>query len=95
MDMHKGMFGDLGRPTRQVAMQQLIGAKMVEETLVKEHVLKIIRCLNELETLCAKIDTQTRIDIILNLLSMSFTSFRLYYNMNQINFSMSELMSSL
>ena len=34
-------------------------------------------------------------DIILNSLHVSFTQLKLNYNMNQMNFSMSELMSSL
>ena len=55
----------------------------------------MIGFLNELETLGATIDTQTQVDIILNLLPASFAQFKLNYNMNQMNFSMSELMSSL
>ena len=47
------------------------------------------------KTLGATIDTQTQVDIILNLLPASFAQFKLNYNMNQMNFSMSELMSSL
>ena len=59
MDSLKGIFGDYSRPNRQVAMQKLIGAKMTEVTPVREHVLKMIGFLNELETLGATIDTQT------------------------------------
>ena len=55
----------------------------------------MIGFLNELETLGATIDTQTQVDIILNSLPASFAQFKLNYNMNQTNFSMSELMSSL
>ena len=51
------MFGGNGRPTRQVAMQRLMGAKMAEGTSVREHVLKMIGFLNDLETLGATIDT--------------------------------------
>ena len=40
MDSLKGMFGDHGRLARQVAIQKLMGAKMAEGTLVREHVLK-------------------------------------------------------
>ena len=57
MDSLKGMFGDHGRPIRQVAIQKLVGAKMAEGTPVREHVLKMIGFLNELETLGATIDT--------------------------------------
>ena len=76
-------------------MQRLMDARMAEGTPVREHVLKMIGFLNELETLEATIDTQTQVDIILNSLPASFAQFKLNYNMNQMNFSMSELMSSL
>ena len=68
---------------------------MAKGTPIREHVLKMIVFLNELETLRATIDIQTQVDIILNSLSASFTQFKLNYNMNQMNFSMSELISSL
>ena len=55
----------------------------------------MISFLNELETLGANIDGQTQVDMILNSLPQSFAQFKLNYNMNQMNFSMSELMSSL
>ena len=89
------MFGDHGRLARQVAMQRLMGAKMAKRTLVREHIFKMIDFLNELESLGATIDTQTQVDIILNSLPVAFAQFKLNYNMNQINFSISELMSSL
>ena len=41
---------------------------MLEGTLVREHVLKMINFLNELETLGANIDAQTQVNMILNLL---------------------------
>ena len=95
MDSLKGMFGDHGRLVWQIAMQRLMGAKMAEGTPVREHILKMIEFLNELETLGATIDTQTQVDIILNSLPASFAQFKLNYNLNQMNFSMSELMSPL
>ena len=47
MDSLKGMFGDHGRPARQVVMQKLMGAKMAEGTPVREHILKMIGFLNK------------------------------------------------
>ena len=72
-----------------------MGTKISEGTPVIEHILKMIGFLNELETLGDTIDTQTQVDIILNSLPASFAQFKLNYNMNQMNFSMNELMSSL
>ena len=68
---------------------------MEEGTPIREYILKMTDFSNELETLRATIDTQTQVDIILNLLPASFAQFKLNYNMNQMNFSMRELMSSL
>lgn len=51
--------------------------------------------LNVLEVLGVKIDSQTQSDIILELLPDSFNSFKLNYNMNKMNLSLAELMSSL
>ena len=60
----KEMFGEYGRPVRHIAMQKIMNANMLEGSPVREHVLKTIRSLNELETLGAKIDAQTQVDMI-------------------------------
>ena len=52
----KEMFGKHGRPARQIVMQKIMNAKILEGTPVREHVLKMISFLNELETLGANID---------------------------------------
>ena len=59
------MFGEHSRPARQIAMQKIMNAKMLEGTPVREHVLKMISFLNELETLGSNI-AQTQVDMILN-----------------------------
>ena len=67
-------------------MQRLMCAKIAEGTPIREHVLKMIGFLNELEALGATIDTQTQVDIILNSLPASFAQFKLNYDMNQMIF---------
>ena len=52
----KEMFGEHGRSARQIDMQKIMNANMLEGTPVREHVLKMISFLNELETLGANID---------------------------------------
>ena len=76
-------------------MQKVMNEKMLEGTPVREHVLKMISFLNELETLGANIDALTQVDMILNSRPQLFAQFKLNYNMNQMNFSMSKLMSFL
>ena len=55
----KEMFMEHGRPNRHIALQKIMHAKMLDETPVREYVLKMISFLNELETLGANIDAQT------------------------------------
>ena len=47
----KEMFGEQNHAGRQVAMRALLNIKMAEGTLVRDHVLKMISHLNELEIL--------------------------------------------
>ena len=56
----KEMFGDHNLAGRQVAMKILLNMKMAEGTPVRDHVLKMIARLNELEILGVKIDGGTR-----------------------------------
>ena len=68
----KEMFGDQNRAARLVAMKDLMNTTMVEGTPVRDHVLKMISLLNELEILRSDIDGETQVDIILQPLPDSF-----------------------
>ena len=61
----KEMFGDQGRAARQTAMKALLNTQMSEGTNVREHVLKMMSLLDELEVLGSEIDGESQIDIIL------------------------------
>ena len=50
---------------------------------MRDHVLKMIDHLNELEILEAEIDRETQVDIVLMSLPESFKSFRLNYFMSK------------
>ena len=63
---------DQNRVARLVAMIYLMNTTMVEGTLVRDHVLKMISLLNELEILGSDIDGETQVDIILQSLPDSF-----------------------
>ena len=84
----KQMFGDQGRSAKQTAMRTLMNTKMVEGTLVRDHVLKMIGLLNELEVLGAKIDNDSQVEMILQSLPHNFQQFCLNYNMNKISLSL-------
>ena len=76
----KEMFGDQNRAGRQVAMKALLNTKMAEGCPVRDHVLKMIAHLNELEILGAEIDGESQVDIVLMSLPESFKNFRLNYS---------------
>ncbi|KAL8134929.1 hypothetical protein AgCh_009805 [Apium graveolens] len=91
----KELFGDQNRAARQVAMKALMNTQMAEGTPVRDHVLKMMSHLNEIEILGAELDRETQIDIILMSLSKIFEQFRLNYNMNKRQYSLAELLTEL
>jgi|UniRef100_A0A2N9H2W8 hypothetical protein len=61
----KEMFGEQSRSARQTAMKKLMSTKMVEGTPVREHILKMISFINELDMLGVEMDAKTKVDAIL------------------------------
>ena len=76
-------------------MRVLMKTQMTEGTPVRDYILKIFDHLNTLEILSGEIDAESQIDIILELLSDSFNQFNLYFNMNKIDFLLSEILNIL
>ncbi|CAA0806922.1 Unknown protein, partial [Striga hermonthica] len=64
-------------------------------TPVREHALKVMAQLNELEVLGGFIDGETQVDIMLQSLPKSFDQFRLNYNMHKMHMALPELLSEL
>ncbi|XP_075077007.1 uncharacterized protein LOC107828020 [Nicotiana tabacum] len=85
----KEMFGDQNRAAKQTAMKALLNTKMVEGSSVRDHVMKMMSLLNELEVLGANIDKDMQVEMILQTLPDSFQQFRLNYNMNKMDLSTS------
>ena len=85
----KEMFGEHNRSGRQVAMRALLNTKMTEGTLVRDHVLKMVTHLNELEILGAEIDSESQVDIVIMSLPESFKNFCLNYSMSKGSYSLS------
>ncbi|XP_030936434.1 uncharacterized protein LOC115961630 [Quercus lobata] len=91
----KEMFREQSRSARQTAMKNLMSTKMVEGAPVREHVLKMISFINELDMLGAEIDSETQVDAILASLPNSFNQFIMNYNMNKMEMTLSELLNKL
>ncbi|RVW87043.1 hypothetical protein CK203_048362 [Vitis vinifera] len=53
------MFGGKGRPARQAALKAIMDAKMLEGTLVRDHMICMIRLFKEMEILGVEIDGET------------------------------------
>ena len=79
----KEMFGDQNRARRQVTMKALLNTNIAEGTPVRDHILKMIAHLNELEILGAEIDGEIQVDIVLMSLPESFKNFRINYSMSK------------
>ena len=58
----KEMFGEQSKSAWQTAMKNLVSTKMVEGTLVREHVLKMISFINKLDMLGAEIDSEIQVE---------------------------------
>lgn len=64
--------------------------KIVEGTPVRDHVLKMISYLYEMEILGTEIDGKTQVNIIIESLPTSFDLFLLNYDMNQCMYTLTE-----
>ena len=65
----KDKFGDYDHAARQLVIKDLMNTTLTKGTHIKDHVLKMINLLNELEIIGAEIDGETQFDIILQSLS--------------------------
>ncbi|WKA07785.1 hypothetical protein VitviT2T_025563, partial [Vitis vinifera] len=91
----KEMFGDQTSAARQNALREILTSKMEEGTQVRTHVLKMMSLLNDMKVLGAEVDKATQIEMVLNTLPPSFQQFRLNYNMNKMDFTLSKLLNEL
>nr|XP_009619740.1 uncharacterized protein LOC104111693 [Nicotiana tomentosiformis] len=91
----KEMFGEQNRAAKQTTMKALLNTKITEGSSVRDHVLKMMGLLNELEVLGAVIDKEYQVDMVLQTLRDSFQQFLLNYNMNKIDFSQAKLLNEL
>ncbi|XP_075103708.1 uncharacterized protein LOC142178278 [Nicotiana tabacum] len=91
----KQMFGEQNRVAKQTAMKALLNTKMAEGSSVRDHVLKMMGPLNELEVLRAVIDKESQVEMVLQALPDNFQQFCLNYNMNKMDLSLAKLLNKL
>ena len=69
-----------------------MNTRMIEETLVRDHMIHMIALFNEMRILRAKVNKKTQVDMILETLLDSFKQFKLNYTINKLMMNLSELM---
>ncbi|KAK4403192.1 hypothetical protein Sango_1059900 [Sesamum angolense] len=70
------------RHTRYVATKEFFRAKMTEESFVEDHGVKMLSLVENLKDLKARLDNDTYIDMILQLLPPSYDPFVVNFNTN-------------
>lgn len=95
IDSLQQMFGQSTRSARQAALKGIMNSKMGKGTRVRDHVLKMMDYLNEAEIQGAQIDDNSKIDMVLESLPETFKEFKVNYNMNKRNMTLTELMNEL
>ncbi|XP_075074993.1 uncharacterized protein LOC142162628 [Nicotiana tabacum] len=61
----KEMFGEQNRAAKQTTMKALWNTKMAEGSSVRDHVLKMMSLLNDMEVLGAVIDKESQVEMVL------------------------------
>lgn len=74
----------MGRSTSQVALKTIVNTKMTEGTLIINFMTHITRLFNKMGIPRAKINGETKVNMILETLLDSFKQFKLNYSMDKI-----------
>ncbi|XP_037495496.1 uncharacterized protein LOC119370768 [Jatropha curcas] len=73
----KEMFRDQTRVAKKNALRELLTSKMEEGTLVRDHVLRMMSLLNDIEVLGVEANKESQVEMVLHTLLASFQQFRL------------------
>ncbi|XP_077251908.1 uncharacterized protein LOC143891155 [Tasmannia lanceolata] len=91
----KELFGAQNHTISLIGIKGLVSTKMVEGTPVRDHMLKIMSFLNELDILGAIMDAKTQIDSVLASLPGSFKEFVMTYHINKLTMTLTKLLNQL
>ncbi|PON56048.1 hypothetical protein PanWU01x14_184070, partial [Parasponia andersonii] len=89
------IFTSLGRQARNKATSTFMNLCQKKGTLVREHTMKVITYLNELEILRAEVDCDTQIDMVLNTLLDIFNQFKIDHEIRWKDYTLTSLMKNL
>ncbi|XP_020266743.1 uncharacterized protein LOC109842254 [Asparagus officinalis] len=86
----KVLYEERNRIARQNAMSGLMNTKMAEGTPLQAYVHKMIRYINELESLGTELDNESKINAILVSLPRSFNQFKVNFSIQEPNLTLPE-----
>ncbi|KAJ8753276.1 hypothetical protein K2173_019675 [Erythroxylum novogranatense] len=89
------MFGVRTRSARVKAIQTFHNLRQKPGEPVRDYMMKVISAVTEAEMLGADMDADTQMIMIINSLNSSFQQFKLDYELNSKDYTLSELMNTL
>ncbi|XP_073121818.1 uncharacterized protein [Henckelia pumila] len=95
MESLQEMFEHQGCQARQASIRSIMNMHMKHGMPVRDHMLDLIGQFNVAEVLGAEIKSETQVDMALETLPEMFSQFKVSYNMNKLNMSLTELMKEL
>ena len=95
MESLQPMFGRQSEQCRHEATHSYMNAKMKRGVSIREHVLNMIKLMNEAEIHGGTIDERTQVSIILESLTSAFSQLTTNYVMNKMQYNMTQLMNEL
>ncbi|KAH9670969.1 Integrase catalytic domain-containing protein [Citrus sinensis] len=89
------MFGQNTHFAREAALKRITDTKMEEGTKVRDHVLKMMDYLNEVEIHGVQINDKSKINMVIESLPDTFKEFKVSYILNNKDMTLIELMHEL
>lgn len=89
------LYGGKDRSPSFQLMRKILSMKMVEGSSVNEHVLSLMNCMNEFDLHGGGLDFESKSDIILHSLPMSFETFILNAVMSNKEWTLNKLLNDL
>ena len=78
-----------------MVMKQIMNTRMSKGTPIRDHMIKMIELFYEPGDLGVDIDCETQNNMVLETLPSSFNQFKLNYSMNELEWSLTEVMQQL
>ena len=89
------MFGQNTHFAREAALKRIMDTKMEEGTKVRDHVLKMMDYLNEVEIHGVQINDKSKINMVIESLPDTFKEFKVSYILNNKDMTLIKLMHEL